>query len=407
MNITKIISFTAFLFVVFSFYQCGNTDQAATTTANAATSAAAKTVNAITPNTSGSTVAVSVVKGNFTNAANLKIFIEEAGFNNSNRIIGKADIDGSGNFETPISEEMNAGVYRFRVGAQKNYFFLDKGAKTVNISGDMTQINAFGYTVDDSDATNEFTTIMKDFIAQRPTTQQAKTKLMTARSPLVGLFGASLVFPAAGGLETIKTKLEIQNAALARLSGTNSPQVQAFKKTIQAEQAQVAAQLAQQKIKVGEMAPNITLQSPDGKSYSLSDLKGKVVLLDFWASWCGPCRRENPNVVKTYKQYNKKGFEVFSVSLDGIHPKVRPRLKTQEQIDQQMTSAKSKWQDAISKDQLQWPYHVSDLQHWGSPVAKSYGVSSIPKTFLIDKDGKIAAINPRGAALEPAIKKLL
>ena len=180
-----------------------------------------------------------------------------------------------------------------------------------------------------------------------------------------------------------------------------------LRKTIPTQEAQIAALLATQKIKVGQMAPNIKMKSPDGKTYSLSDLKGKVVLIDFWASWCGPCRRENPSVVKTYNEYSKKGFEIFSVSLDGIHPKVLPRLKGQAQIDQQTEAAKNKWVAAIEKDGLLWDYHVSDLKHWGSMVAKTYGVSSIPKTFLLDRDGKIAAINPRGAALEPALKKLL
>jgi thiol-disulfide isomerase/thioredoxin len=98
-----------------------------------------------------------------------------------------------------------------------------------------------------------------------------------------------------------------------------------------------------------------------------SDLKGKVVLIDFWASWCGPCRAENPNVVRLYEKYKNKGFTVFSVSLD---------------------DEKSKWKDAIRKDNLSWPTHVSDLKGWKSPVVTSYGFDGIPFTVLVNKEGK-------------------
>ncbi len=134
-------------------------------------------------------------------------------------------------------------------------------------------------------------------------------------------------------------------------------------------------------------APDISLPGPDGKNHALSNLKGKVVLLDFWASWCGPCRRANPHVVETYKKYKDKGFEVFSVSLD------RP-------------DGKQNWIDAIAKDGLLWDNHVSDLQFWSSAPAAVYGVRSIPKTFLIGRDGKIVALNPREQLEEELLKVL-
>lgn len=135
----------------------------------------------------------------------------------------------------------------------------------------------------------------------------------------------------------------------------------------------------------GEMAPDITLTDPSGKKQSLSSLKGKVVLLDFWASWCGPCRRENPNVVKIYNKYKDKGFTVFSVSLD----------KTKES-----------WVQAIQADNLTWSSHVSDLKGWASSAAALYGVKGIPATFLIGKDGKIIAVNLRGEGLEAELQKI-
>jgi len=137
---------------------------------------------------------------------------------------------------------------------------------------------------------------------------------------------------------------------------------------------------------IGAMAPELAFENPDGKIMKLSDLKGKVVLIDFWASWCRPCRQENPNVVAAYKKYNSKGFEIYSVSLD---------------------RDKASWIKGIKDDGLIWPNHVSDLGYWNSQGAKIYGVNSIPATFLIGKDGRIVAKNLRGAALENALKELL
>lgn len=138
-------------------------------------------------------------------------------------------------------------------------------------------------------------------------------------------------------------------------------------------------------LKNGSPAPDINLPTPNGKNLALSSLKGKVVLVDFWASWCGPCRKENPNVIRVYNKYKDKGFTVYSVSLD---------------------KSKDKWVQAIQQDGLVWPNHVSDLGQWQSSVVPLYGISSIPFTILLDEKGNIIDKNLRGAQLESKLKEI-
>ena len=154
----------------------------------------------------------------------------------------------------------------------------------------------------------------------------------------------------------------------------NHPQVQQFVNNLQRLQG----------VNEGAMAPEIKLATPAGPTLALSSLRGKYVLIDFWASWCGPCRRENPNVVKTYATYKDKGFEIFGVSLD---------------------QNREAWLKAIEADKLVWK-HVSDLQYWNSAGAQAYQVNSIPQTFLVNPEGRIIAKGLRGAALDNYLAKL-
>ncbi|WP_201985539.1 TlpA disulfide reductase family protein [Hymenobacter rubidus] len=137
----------------------------------------------------------------------------------------------------------------------------------------------------------------------------------------------------------------------------------------------------------GTQAPEINLPTPEGKTLALSSLRGKYVLIDFWASWCGPCRQENPNVVRAYNQFKDKGkgFTIYSVSLD---------------------QDKAKWEKAIAADGLTWN-HVSDLAGWNSVAGAAYGVKAIPQSFLIDPQGKIIAKNLRGEALAAKLAQVL
>lgn len=135
---------------------------------------------------------------------------------------------------------------------------------------------------------------------------------------------------------------------------------------------------------IGADAPLFTLNDVSGKPVSLAGLKGKLVLVEFWASWCGPCRAENPNLVKQYKLYKEKGFEVISVSLD---------------------SDKAKWVDAIAKDGLPW-LHVSDLKGWNNEVGRLYGIRAVPSSFLVSKEGKIIANDLRGETLNAKLAEI-
>jgi len=206
----------------------------------------------------------------------------------------------------------------------------------------------------------------------------------TSKSPLVAMFYV--------------TNLPLQNYAkenleiLQRLEKEipNSSYTKDFRATYNQyeEQMKAASQapVKQEPVVVGSEAPEISLNTPEGKTITLSSLRGKVVLIDFWASWCGPCRNEMPNVVEAYNKFKNKGFTVYSVSLD----------KDGEA-----------WKKSIKALGMPWENQVSDLKFWNCEAAVRYGVNGIPATFLIDQKGIVIATNLRGAALESKLAEVL
>jgi len=148
---------------------------------------------------------------------------------------------------------------------------------------------------------------------------------------------------------------------------------------------------AQGRTEIGKIAPEFSAPTPEGNMLSLSEVKGKITLIDFWAAWCGPCRRENPNLVQIYEKYHDKGLEIIGVSLDGNTRQADP---------------KAAWVKAIADDNLTWP-QISNLNYFNGPIVRMYNIKSIPSSFILDAEGKIVAKNLRGAALEEKIAELL
>ena len=153
----------------------------------------------------------------------------------------------------------------------------------------------------------------------------------------------------------------------------------------------VAQKEAEEALSIGKVAPDFKAPQPNGEMLTLNDIKGKATIIDFWAAWCGPCRRENPNVVKVYEKYHDKGLEIISISLDGTNNQPDP---------------KQSWLKAIEDDKMNW-HHVSNLMYFRDPVAQLYNINSIPATFILDENGVIVAKKLRGQALENKIAEML
>lgn len=293
--------------------------------------------------------------------------------------------------------------------------FLDEASKDVNVSGSVPGIGE-NYTVSGSTHSegirkymlfiNENYDLEMELINKVNTTNPSETKtiaplmarldsisaiqrdyaiqeiLKDSASPVSWMLLRELI-PASGIAKMDSSDLKyfhmVANGMRAKYPYTE------YVSYIENDITSIEAQFAQRNAPPS-LAPDIRLNDVNGKELALSSLRGKVVLLDFWASWCMPCRQENPNVVKMYEKYKNKGFTVYSVSLD---------------------DNKDAWVQAIKADNLSWPNHVSDLKGWQSQGAALYNVTSIPATFLIDAEGNIIAQNLRGYELEQKLQEIL
>ncbi len=348
------------------------------------------------------------ISGNIVGASTMQVYLDKMGLSptSANLVQAKSETKANGDFSLDLPNKLDAGIYRLRVGAQQVNLILDGSEQSITVNGEIGKLNQFQYDLEGAEGSIAYRDMM-----QRLAARQAKVEDVVAftESTPNSLAAAMVALQSLQGNKTyLKIYQNIKSRMAAQFPGSNYlreyEQVLASIQKVQGGKGFQFVEEAQR-----EPAPDINLPSPDGKKYALSDLKGNVVLLDFWASWCRPCRAENPNVVKIYNKYKDKGFTVYSVSLDGVDSRTAARYGgDQVKINQAIDTQKKRWEDAIDKDGLLWDYHVSDLKKWECAPAKLYGVSSIPRTFMIDKEGKIAAMNLRGAEqIEEVLLQLL
>ncbi len=344
-----------------------------------------------------------VIEGKIIGASNLKVFFDKYDLNNrSSRIITSGPINAEGEFSLQFDQRPENGIYRLRIGTKKSLFVIDGNEKsTISIDSRLNELPRLTYTVKGSPVMTELLTMMQGFQQNRPSAQDIVNKIKASDNVYIKTILAQSVLR--GNTAFIDVYKDIQ--ADIEKADVSKEFKESFASFIAKVNRQYAEQQRQAKIKVGAIAPDIALPNPEGEIMRLSDLRGKLVLLDFWASWCRPCRKANPHVVKLYDKYKDQGFTVFSVSLDGIDDRTRARLGNNEtRIQQFLKRSKSRWIAAIKQDNLKWDTHVSDLKKWDSKAAAKYGVRAIPRTYLIGRDGKILEINPR-YNLEEVIKE--
>ena len=308
--------------------------------------------------------------------------------------LAKADVkNGSFEFTGNVSEP--TGAYIMVIGQRGAIPFMLENANITISAGQA------GLTVTGSEGQK----IYDQFMAINTTTQQEAMKLQQeyqaangdqAKMQAVQEAYAKLMTDAqAKETELIKANPDSYVSTFVIVSSMGQMEYEQLKEryNLLGEKAKasaqgkaIAAQIAKlESTAIGQIAPNFTITTPEGESISLYDIKGKVKLIDFWASWCGPCRGENPHVVEIYKEYHPKGLEIFGVSLD---------------------NNKEAWVKAIADDGLVWK-HGSDLKGWQSAPAQLYSVSGIPHTVLLDENNKIIAKNLRGDELKQKIAELL
>jgi peroxiredoxin len=353
------------------------------------------------------------IEGTVKNHSAKSISLEKLGLQKIT-VVDSSSIDSKGEFK--MSGVSETGFYRLKLDDRTYFLFLLSPAKykfeldgqrpdVFNVTGPPESdefARAFKQIGDGQRELNSWSMAYKmysqqggsqdtiAFLASQFQASAVKLQKMlvdsakTAKSPLVAMFyitNAKLdQFPQENLAVLQRMEKEIPNSSYTK-------DFRAMYNEFQANlNKQSQPKPAPADVSIGKQAPDIDLKNPDGKTIKLSSLKGKVVLLDFWASWCGPCRMEMPNVVAAYHKYKDKGFTVYSVSLD---------------------KDANAWKNAINQLGMVWENHVSDLKWWQSDVVGLYGIQGIPMAFLLDRNGVIVASNLRGEALDEKLSEML